>query len=366
PDWPMPPDDIFIRSLESHLDWPVQLTRDWLAYEANRTRSFDARLQEWMVGQDWTFVRNDPEEWRRALDRAARSLAYILGNRLIFYKALQEKFHDLPRLRIPESIRTANAAYQTLQDRFERAVERSGDYEPLFYPHEKDWASRLVFEPPGALDAWRGVLRGIDAYQFKSVPSDVVGRVVHGLISPEERHRYGQHFTGDDVVDLINAFCIRTANATVFDPACGSGTFLVRAYYRKKDMDPSKTHLDLLSDLFGCDIALYPAHLAILNLAAREINDEANYPRIVRKNFFALRPSKPFCTIPGAVPGTDDSVYLPKLDVIVGNPPYVRQEKINKKEKEHMRHLRSPLGEGSDYLDEATSTAIFGPLLPVC
>ena len=26
------------------------------------------------------------------------------------------------------------------------------------------------------------------------------------LIGPDERHRFGQHFTGDDVVDLINAF----------------------------------------------------------------------------------------------------------------------------------------------------------------
>lgn len=41
---------------------------------------------------------------------------------------------------------------------------------------------------------------------------------------PEERHRYGQHFTGDDVVDLINAFCVRDGADTVLDPACESGT----------------------------------------------------------------------------------------------------------------------------------------------
>ena len=41
----------------------------------------------------------------------------------------------------------------------------------------------------------------------------------------------------------------------------------------------------MLGDLFGCDISVYPAHLATLNLAAREINDEANYPRIDRQDF---------------------------------------------------------------------------------
>ena len=44
---------------------------------------------------------------------------------------------------------------------------------------------------------------------------------------------------------------------------------------------------------------MYPAHLATLNLAAREINEEANYPRIVRRNFFDFEPPEPFCSVPG-------------------------------------------------------------------
>lgn len=361
PDWPMPPDDLFIRSLESHLHWPVQLTRDWLAREADRNRGFDSRLQEWMAGQDWTFVRGAPEEWRAALDRAARSLAYILVNRLIFYKALRDRFADLPRLQLAGSVRTPDAAYRSLQGLFERAVRRSGDYEPLFYPHEKDWASRLLFEAPGALDAWRGVLRGIETYDFKSIPSDVVGRIFQRLISPEERHRYGQHFTGDDVVDLINAFCIRTADATVLDPACGSGSFLVRAYYRKRAKEPAKSHLELLAELFGCDIALYPAHLAILNLAAREINEEANYPRVVRKDFFDVKPSVPFCTIPAGPRGGDLPVLLPELDAVVGNPPYVRQEKVPRKAKETMAKLAASAWPGLRLSGRSDAHCYFWP-----
>ncbi|MEW6198598.1 MAG: N-6 DNA methylase [Planctomycetota bacterium] len=164
------------------------------------------------------------------------------------------------------------------------------------------------------------------------MPSDIVGRIFQKLIGPEERHRYGQHFTGDDVVDLINAFCIRDGGDSVLDPACGSGSFLVRAYYRKRHLDPNRQHLDQLADLFGCDIALYPAHLATLNLAAREINDEANYPRIVRRDFFDTERGKPFCTLPDNAGGTMP-VNLPDLDAVVGNPPYVRQEKIDKSDK---------------------------------
>jgi type I restriction-modification system DNA methylase subunit len=46
-----------------------------------------------------------------------------------------------------------------------------------------------------------------------------------------------QRFTSDDAVDLVNTFCIRTADGGVLDPACGSGSFLVRAYYRKRGLN---------------------------------------------------------------------------------------------------------------------------------
>jgi methylase of polypeptide subunit release factors len=339
-DWMMPPDDIFIRSLESHLDWPVQLTTAYLMKRTESNKSFDAKVQQWLADQDWVFVRNDPNEWRDALTNMAKTLAYVWANRLIFYKALRSRFSDLPRLELKRSVKTAADASKAFDRDFQKAVDRSGDYEPLLFPNAKDWASTIVFDAPNALDAWRGMLRGIESVDFRDVPSDIVGRIFQKLIGPEERHRYGQHFTGDDVVDLINAFCVREGADTVLDPACGSGSFLVRAYYRKRHLDDSRAHLDQLADLFGCDIALYPAHLATLNLAAREINDEANYPRITRRDFFDGEPDKPFCTIPDNAGGTVD-VLLPPLDAVVGNPPYVRQEKIEKSNKTRYSRLAS-------------------------
>jgi hypothetical protein len=338
PDWPMPPDDLFIRSLESHLAWPAELTRSFLAQEAERSKSFDAKLQQWMSDQSWQFVRNAPELWEEALDRAARTMVYVLANRLIFYQSLKARFPDLARLRLPGRADKPSDIYSALRRSFEKAVQRSGDYEPLFYPHEKtDWAGPQVFAHPEALDAWRGALRGIEAYDFSHISSDIVGRIFQRLISPEERHRWGQHFTSDDVVDFINAFCVRHPDDAILDPACGSGSFLVRAYYRKRHMNVRKPHVELLSELFGCDIALYPAHLATLNLAAREINEEANYPRIARADFFDIKSKKPFCVLPEGQ-GTRP-IILPKLSAVVGNPPYVRQESIDRRHKSRTQRL---------------------------
>lgn len=360
-DWSLPPDEVFLRSLESHLDWPIGLLREYLHAGAESDRGFDARLQEWMVSQDRVFLRHRPDEWREAVDNAARTLAYVWTNRFIFYKALRTRFPDLPALELGPSIRTPEKALRRLREIFQRATERSGDYESLLFPEAKDWANDLIFEPPGAIDAWRGFLRGIESVDFRDVKSDVVGLIFQKLVDPEERHKFGQHFTGPDAVDLINAFCIRKADAAVLDPACGSGSFLVRAYYRKRSMDPERSHLAMLGDLFGCDVALYPAHLATLNLAAREINDEANYPRIERRDFFEVMPGKPFCEIPERGSPRKVPVRLPELDAVVGNPPYVRQEKVAGPKKARMGRLMESAFSGTRFTGRADLHCYFWP-----
>ena len=85
-----------------------------------------------------------------------------------------------------------------------------------------------------------------------------------------------------------------------------------------------------MREIYGADIAVFAAHLATLNLAARDITDEENYPRIARKNFFEIKIDKPFCVLPGGLSGerTKEPIELPAIDAVVGNPPYVRQESI--------------------------------------
>ena len=361
-DWSLPPDEIFLRSLESHLDWPVMLLRGYLYRESETDRRFDAKLQEWMVGQGRQFLRSQPEEWSAAVDNAARTLAYVWTNRFIFYKALRARFPQLPRLELGPSIKTADQAFRRLNEILRRAADESGDYETLLFPGTPDWANDQVFNPDGAVDAWRGFLRGIEAIDFRDVPADVVGLIFQKLISPDERHRLGQHFTGPDPVDLINSFCIRRADAVVLDPACGSGSFLVRAYYRKRAMNDHRPHSQLLHELFGADIGLYPAHLATLNLAAREINDEANYPRIARTDFFNIEPGRPFCDLPDG-PHKHSPVMLPPLDAIVGNPPYVRQEKIGRFEKEKSPSALRRLSREWRFAAARTCIAISGRML---
>lgn len=351
-EWGMPPDDIFIKSLESHLDWPVIGTRDFLAVESQRDQVFASRLYSWMAEEmQWTFDPSNAEDMDSVLERAARTLCYVFCNRAIFYEAIRSRYPDsLAQLSLPSNAKKCEQIYDYFRNHFERAILETGDYEPIFYPHVQDWAGALVFASPVARQGWEGVFINLAEYNFREIAYDIIGGIFQKLISPEERQKFGQFYTNEDIVDVINAFCIRRGGDVVLDPACGSGSFLVRAYYRKawlsehngagqRHQDTHKYHQELLREIYGCDIALFAAHLATLNLASRHIEDEANYPCIARGNYFevAENPAS-FCVIPCRPPTADPAakrvrtpVELPELDAVIGNPPYVRQELIAKK-----------------------------------
>jgi hypothetical protein len=334
------PSQFYITVLESHLTGPlgpVRELRDFLASRCEEDKLFDSKLRFWMVSLQWNFDRKDVDSWNDAVDRAAHSMVYVLSNRILFYQAVRLRNH-LPELRIPRSAKTPESALKYLKGCFEEAVEMTGDYEPVFFPDEdeNEWAALAALSGVNSLEAWQKVIEAVEKFEFKEIPTDILGGVFQKLISPEERHRFGQHYTDENIVDVINAFCIRKADDVVLDPACGSGSFLVRAYYRKSQLGRQPDHHELLQELYGCDINPFPAHLATLNLAARRIANEENYPRIARKNFFLIRRDSPeFCELPKAARDKSgrrerERIDLPELDAVIGNPPYVRHELIPK------------------------------------
>jgi type I restriction-modification system DNA methylase subunit len=235
-------------------------------------------------------------------------------------------FKRLRKFQIPADVQTG-AAFKNLVGEFlKNARTITRDYETIFGGNE--FGDVLPFISDSAVDAWRDLSAGTDDFDFTQLGFEIIGQIFERLLSTEERHKFGQHYTRSEVVDLINAFCIRDADATVFDPACGGGTFLVRAYARKKLLGAGTlTHQELLPQLIGNDISAYPAHLTTINLATRDLIDKANYPFVLRGDFFDLAPGQVAFTLPlsGNLELTDQTI--PDIDAFVGNPPYIRQEK---------------------------------------
>jgi hypothetical protein len=141
------------------------------------------------------------------------------------------------------------------------------------------------------------------------------------------------------VVDIIIEFCLQDkVTAKVLDPSCGSGTFLVRAYQHKKLMNLYLDHEKILDSLWGNDIAKFPAHLATINLAIKDLASDRNYPNILQEDFFDLVSTEGGFELSSKsrkalAPGLDDShkeiTYPRWFDCLVGNPPYTRQEEIS-------------------------------------
>ena len=262
-------------------------------------------------------------------------MVYVLNNRVLFYEAVRARHQQLRELRFPKSAKDPESAVRYLSRQFRDAITATGDYDTVLLPEQHEWAAQVALSGSGALAAWQRVIDGVESFNFHQIPSDILGHTFQRLVSPEERHKFGQHYTDETIVDLINAFCIRRGWDAVLDPACGSGSFLVRAFYRKYHLDRSLATHENISGLFGCDINPFPAHLATLNLAARDM-EQGNFPRIARRNFFTVGPGAVFCAVPKETRDTHGQrekweVALPEVNAIVGNPPYVRQEDIPKK-----------------------------------
>src|ERR1017187_2019760 len=331
-----PPDEFYISVLESHLAGPmgpVRITRDYLDARSAKDKFFDVQLRTWLVkAQQWNFDRDDADSWRETIGRAASSMVYVLNNRILFYEAVRARHHELHELNFPRSAKDPADAMSYLSRQFREAVRVTGDYETVLMPDQHEWAAEVTLSGVESLNAWQRVIDGVERFDFQNISADILGHTFQRLVSPEERHKFGQHYTVETIVDLVNAFCIREGHANVLDPACGSGSFLVRAFYRKANLDRSLATHENISGLFGCDINPFPAHLATLNLAARDLV-QYSFPRVVRRTFFTVEPDKAFCRLPKETRDKRgqreiSDVALPALDAIIGNPPYVRQEQI--------------------------------------
>lgn len=363
----LPPADFYLNALLSFIGTPVYSLQNHLEIEASKNSKFNERLVTWMTKeQEWNFNPDDFNSWKEILQRAAESMCYVLHNRILFYQAVKIR-NNLPELEFPSrALNNPQAALEHLQGCFREAVNKTGDYESIFFPEKSrdEWTTLNALSGENSLEAWSNIIKSVERFNFKEIPTDILGKTFQKLISPEERHRFGQHYTEETIVDVINAFCIRKGDAKVLDPSCGSGSFLVRAYYRKHQLDKSLSHQELLAGIYGCDINPYPAHLATLNLAARQLANEENYPRIAHTNFFKVEKNKTFCELPKMEAAHDgrkgrEQILLPELDAIIGNPPYVRQEKILKRSDNQNRKKdnRIPDDQTKEYIAKVADSA---------
>lgn len=322
-------DDLLVFRIQEKIRILSNYYKEVIENQSHKDVKFSKNLRRWFTEQGWTFSWNDED-----FIRAARQTAYLLINKILFYDLLQAKRpSELDPLEIPKGLTKGSLLQSHLQAYFKEITDNI-DYETIY---TADFIDTIAFPDHKELvEEIKEFISILKKYDFSNLGFDIIGRIFERIIPTEERHILGQYFTNADVVDLILRFCLKHEDDKVLDPSCGAGTFLVRAYQHKKLMNQRKDHLEILDTIWGNDIAKFPAHLATINLAINDLSKDQNYPNILQEDFFALHVGNEGFEAENwrkrrakTLGKKEKEVTYPRwFDVIIGNPPYTRQEEI--------------------------------------
>ncbi len=317
---------IFVEALKSQVrPLRASLAPDVAKALTGKDRALGTDLREWADEQG---LRNLVEDLSSAL---AGQMAYRMTGQVLFYYAFRRTQPSLPKIDLGEQV----AVSPKLRDYWDHV--RTFDYEALFEP------SILERVPLSqASDALvRKLVRDLASYNWDSISVDVLGAIFEQLLPESERITLGQYYTPPRLADMVLSFTLDDNDQNILDPAVGSGTFLLRAYdrlHRKYGM----SHGDILDRLWGGDISVFPAELAVINLCRQDLNSQTNYPRIIVRDFFKLKPGASIeLPVPKPLPGGANTFQsaLPAFDAIVGNPPYVRSQQLDDLQAKYKQSL---------------------------
>lgn len=250
----------------------------------------------------------------------AKFTFYKLIGKILFYQTLSENLSGrVDRL----VLISADDLKSEMEIFFEQA--KNIDYQAVF---EEDFTDDIPFNDV-INDLLYRLINVFNEFDFKILPTEVIGHILENLVPKEEKQKFGQYFTSETLANLVTFSAIRTRNDILIDPTSGTGTFL-NAFYNALKHYGNENHQQILNQIWGNDISHFPATLSVINLYKQKVDDVANFPRVIRKDYFTLSPNQ---TIP--IPDNVDidivnEIPIPKFDAIISNFPFIQQEDIPK------------------------------------
>jgi SAM-dependent methyltransferase len=179
-----------------------------------------------------------------------------------------------------------------------------------------------------SLILFSSILEKVTDYDFSGTDEDIFERLYEEIVGQEERHKAGEYYTPEWLVQLILNEAItlwekgeEKAIPKILDPACGSGTFLYHIINILGRKGASKE--DIIKNVVGMDINPLATIIAKGNYLMALGNSIENLERVTLPIY------------------TKDSLKSPDLfdygaekdyDIIVGNPPWVVMRSMKNKE----------------------------------
>lgn len=292
-----------------------------------------------------------------------------------------------------------------------RAMSLSAEDRKLAPPLPR-WASQFpyvnggLFSDAGAVPKFSRVARSylvqIGNLDWQQVNPDIFGSMIQGVANDAERSNLGMHYTSvPNILKVLNPLFLddlrqafedakgsprkllnlktRLAHIRVFDPACGSGNFLLIAYKQLRELEhqinversePNAASVIPITNFRGIELQDFAAEVARLSLVIAEFQCNSLYYGstiaascflpLAKKNWIicgnALRLNWMDVCPPGGVGVklTADDLFSTPLDqpeidfensggetYICGNPPYVGADKLDDNQKVDMREVFS-------------------------
>ena len=219
----------------------------------------------------------DPLQARRSQHRRAARLVVTALTSLILRD--RNDWRDLPALRLVD-----------------RAAQRFPTTYGWYYetgPYERQILSGLI----------QRLGEGID---YKSIDPTVLSRVYEEALAYEDdRGQLGIHYTppllAERLLKELPVELVAPNKRNVLDPACGSGTMLIAAHDRLRDLQPKQwnegqRHQDLAVHLRGIDIDPFAVEIAQHTLLLHA-NPAGNGWLIEERDTLKLNPQSIDCTI---------------------------------------------------------------------
>lgn len=303
-------------------------------------------------------------------------------DRLIFIRKTEDEKLEEPHLR--EIVRRYNKnTYDEIKKVFADYKEK---YDSKLFEediHSFHEADRIELTNDAIEEVIRGTYRPKNSaleYDFANIDSDILGAIYEQylayILSKQQskgqkkiiklkggiahRKEQGIYYTPTTIVEfIVNSTLGNLLNKTgsskivqlkVLDPACGSGSFLIKAYdildryYRKNDKSYDQTTLDLTSgipftkkveilrnNIFGVDLDPRAVEITQLNLLMK-VAEKAHRLPVLQNN---IKKGNSLVDDKGLEPdayfnwgkkfpriATEDNHG--QFDVIIGNPPYIQ------------------------------------------
>jgi len=270
---------------------------------------------------------------RYLIDRDVKlSEDYIQGNTINERRASFINLIGKPRL--------LNRFFSELNDKFNGVLFKSIKFE---LSKEQATALSGVF---GGETAEKGTLfYGLEfffeVFDFSIIPVELISGIYESLIDPETRKLHSAVYTPSFLVEHMLTETVdeyfkkkgnsRKTECKVFDPAVGSGIFLVQSFRRmvereiKKEEKISKVRLReiVVNNLFGIDIneqalkvTCFSIYIAMLDyIDPKSILVNFHFPDLIDNNLFEA-------DFFNASHTYNDKILLESVDFILGNPPW--------------------------------------------